>query len=245
VARTIPEGGYGGAGAARAAGARHALGVPALVLGATFIGFGSLVRQSGLSVWQGLASTASTWALPGQIAMAELYGVGASTLAIVVAVSLTAIRLLPMTVALVPLVRDRRAPRWRLFLAAHFIAVTVWTGAMRACPGLPVEERVPYLTGYGLLLMSVTLVSTATGHVLADSLPDVVALGLVFINPIYFMLVFTADVRDRAKVMALGAGAAMGPLLHLLSPDYGLLLTGLVAGTAAFAMDRLLRQRGV
>jgi hypothetical protein len=45
--------------------------------------------------------------------------------------------------------------------------------------------------------------------------------------------------------MALGAGAVLGPLLHLASPDHGLLLTGLAAGTAAFAADRLLRARGV
>ncbi|HEY9548343.1 MAG TPA: branched-chain amino acid ABC transporter permease, partial [Kiloniellaceae bacterium] len=61
----------------------------------------------------------------------------------------------------------------------------------------------------------------------------------------YFMLVFVADARHRARVLALVAGALTGPPLHLLSPDWGLLLTGLVAGSLAFAADLALPAKGV
>ena len=40
-------------------GARHAVGVPVLVIAASFVGFGSLCRESGFSIWLGLASTAT------------------------------------------------------------------------------------------------------------------------------------------------------------------------------------------
>jgi hypothetical protein len=40
-------------------GARRAFGVPAVVLGASFIGFGALVRQAGMTLWHGLFSTAT------------------------------------------------------------------------------------------------------------------------------------------------------------------------------------------
>src|SRR3546814_1128796 len=70
-------------------GARHAVGVPALVIAASFVGFGSLCRESGFSIWLGLASTATGWALPGQIALVELYAIGASLAVILLAVGLT------------------------------------------------------------------------------------------------------------------------------------------------------------
>jgi predicted branched-subunit amino acid permease len=64
-----------------------------------------------------------------------------------------------------------------------------------------------------------------------------VTLGLVFLNPIYFMLVFVADARHRARILALVVGAVTGPPLHLVSPDWGLLATGVLAGSLAFAAD--------
>ena len=64
--------------------------------------------------------------------------------------------------------------------------------------------------------------------------------GLVFLNPIYFMLVFVADARHRARILALVIGALAGPPLHLVSADWGLLITGVVAGSIAFAADLVL-----
>src|SRR3546814_12543899 len=81
------------------------------------------------------------------------------------------------------------------------------------------------------MLGSLCLVTTAVGFYLAGLLPGFVTLGLVFLNPIYFMLVFVADARHRARVLALAFGAVAGPPLHLVSPDWGLLTTGVLAGS--------------
>jgi predicted branched-subunit amino acid permease len=219
-------------------GARDAIGVPSVVLGASFLGFGSLCRESGLGFWLGLASTATGWALPGQIAMVELYAIGASLAVILLGVALTNARLLPMTIVLMLLLRTPGTPRWRYYLAAHFIAVTAWTFSMQRFPAMRPEERLPYYTGLTLALWLVTLVATAAGYGLADAMPQYVTLGLVFLNPIYFMLIFVADFRQKERALALGLGAICGPLLHLVDPDWGLLATGLLAGTAAFLIIR-------
>ena len=220
------------------AGARDAIGVPSVVLGASFLGFGSLCRESGLGFWLGLASTATGWALPGQIAMVELYAIGASLAVILLGVALTNARLLPMTIVLMPLLRTPGTPRWRYYLAAHFVAVTAWTFSMQRFPAMRPEERLPYYTGLTLALWLVTLIATATGYGLAGAMPQYVTLGLVFLNPIYFMLIFVADFRQPERALALGLGAVAGPLLHLVDPDWGLLATGLIAGTAAFLITR-------
>ena len=207
------------------------------MLGASYVGFGSLCRESGLSLMQGMASTTSAWALPGQVAMVELYGVGASLVAIILAVALANARLLPMTVTLMPLMRTAETPRWRAYLAAYFVAVTAWAQGMQRCPGLPREQRLPYFVGFASTLWLVTLAATAIGFFAAGQLPASVSLGLVFLNPIYFMLIFMVDLRQRLRALALGCGAVLGPSLSLLAADWGLLFAGLVGGTAAFLLD--------
>lgn len=214
--------------------ARSALGTPALVLGASYVGFGSLIRASDLTLAAGLFSTVTGWALPGQVALVELYAAGASLLAIVLAVGLTNVRLLPMSLALMPHLRAPGARRWRYYAAAHLVAVTGWVHAMRQCPRLPPEERLPFLFGFAGTLWALCVAMTAAGFHLAGSVPGFVSLGLVFLNPIYFMLVLTAELRDRARLRAMALGALLGPPFHLLDPDWGLLLTGLAAGTLAF-----------
>ena len=44
--------------------------------------------------------------------------------------------------------------------------------------------------------------------------------------------------------MAILAGAALGPLLHLATPEWGLPLTGIIAGSLAFAVDRRMEKHG-
>ena len=221
-----------------AAGGRRALGVPSIVLGGSFIGFGALVHQVGLSLWHALFSTASGWALPGQIALMELYAVGASALVIAVAVGLTNARLLPMTVTLIPLLRAPGMRRWRYYAISHIIAVTGWVAAMRDCPAMVAEQRLPYYAGFAGVLWAISLAATWIGFALAGSVPASVTLGLVFINPIYFMLVICADVRARTRVLAALLGAIGGPALYLLIPDWSLLLAGVSAGTLGYLIGR-------
>lgn len=217
--------------------------MPAIMLGASFLGFGALVRESGLSIWHGILSSALGWALPGQVALVELYAAGASLLAIVAAVALSNARLLPMTVALMPLLQAPGVARWHYYLVSHFVAVTGWAAAMRSCPQLPVEARLPYFTGFVLVIWGVSIAAAGLGFLLAGQVPPAVSLGLVFINPIYFMLVFAAEFRQRARFLALLLGAAAGPLLYPLAPDWSLLLTGVLAGSAAYFGDRWWRRR--
>ncbi|MSO92659.1 MAG: branched-chain amino acid ABC transporter permease [Rhodospirillales bacterium] len=223
-------------------GLRDALGLPALVLLASMTGFGSLARESGFTALIAVLSSAAVWALPGQVVMAELYAAGAPLLAIAVAVAGANARFLPMTVALIPQFQQARTSwRWR-YLLAQMISVNTWALAMRRGPSLPPEQRAPYFSGVSLVCMGSGVIGTACGFVLAGALPRVVTLGLVFLNPVYFALLF-AGVRHRAGVLALLIGAALGPTIHLAWPRWGLPMTGLLAGTIAVLLDRAWEKR--
>jgi len=221
----------------------QACGAPAVVMSASFVGFGALARQSDFLLGHALLSTASGWALPGQVALVELYAAGASILAIALAVALVNARLLPMTVTLLPLLRARGTPRWRYYAAAHLVAVTGWAAAMRDCPRMPARARLPFYFAFAGTLYAFSMAATAAGFLLAGSVPTVVSLGLVFVNPIYFMLVFAGDVRRLTRGLSLAFGAVLGPPLHLLAPTWGLLITGMAAGSAGYALARWWERR--
>ncbi len=223
-------------------GARRALGIPAVVVGASYIGFGALVHQAGLSVWHGLFSTVTGWAQPGQVALVELYAVGSSVLIISAAVTLTAIRLLPLAVTLMPLIRAPGVPRWQYYLAAHVISVTTWVAAVRDCPRLPAAQRLPYFTGFACTAWLITVATTAIGFALAGAVPLPVTLGLVFINPLYFMLAIAGDVRSRTRILAAIFGALCGPPLYLLTPEWSLLIAGVGAGSLGFVIGGMGRK---
>lgn len=183
------------------------------------------------------------WALPGQVALVELYAAGTSVAGVALAVLLTNARLMPMVIVLMPLLRRPGAPRWCYYALSHLVAVTSWANALRRLPDIPGPLRLRWFAAYALTLFVASLVGTAAGYHLAGAVPLPVTLGLIFLNPVYFMLILAADLRSRARTLALALGAVAGPLFHVIEPEYGLLATGLLAGTAAFALDRALPRR--
>ena len=219
-------------------GVRRGIGVPLIVLSSSYLGFGALIRESNMELVHGLISTITGWALPGQVAMVELYSVGASLTVIALAVWLTNARLMPMTVTLMPYFNEAGTARWKLLIASHWIAVTGWAEAMRSFPGMPPAGRYPFFIGMVLVLWSSCILATGLGYFLAGMVPFHISLGLVFLNPIYFMLVFASDLANRGRALALAFGALAGPAIYLVTPEWSLLIAGLLAGSLGYALGR-------
>ena len=97
--------------------------IPGFILVAGAAGFGALARDVGMSLFNAVFMMGVFFALPAQVVMMDQLARGGSVVAGAFAVALTAVRLLPMTVALVPLFKDDKSA-WRQTLAVHFVAVT-------------------------------------------------------------------------------------------------------------------------
>jgi predicted branched-subunit amino acid permease len=221
---------------------RAAVSLPALVMAGSFLGFGALLASLGIDLRAGLASNLLIWALPGQVVFMDMWARGADVLVIALAVSVTAVRLLPMVVLVLVTARLPGARRWPEFLLAHFTAVTMWVMANQQIESIAMPRRLPWLLGLGLALMAGMMVFTSLGFVLADRLPPVLAAALVFFTPSFFLLSLVASARWRFDYIAIGLGAIIGPLATLWLPDFDLLLAGLVGGSAAFLLARPRRQ---
>src|SRR5258705_13656558 len=76
-----------------------------LVLFATYLGIGALAHDTHFSLGWVLASTALVWAGPAQIILISTLGSGATVLQAAIAVTVSAIRLFPMVVSVLPMMR--------------------------------------------------------------------------------------------------------------------------------------------
>ena len=221
-------------------GLRETSYLPALILFSTFVGFGALTSQTGLSWLDTLFMSIFIFALPGQVVLVDEMARGASVLTAAIAVSATGVRLLPMTVALLPMIRDKRVPKWMEFAVAQFVAVTVWIESMRRAPAVPRHLRAAYMLGIVALLVPVSSCGAMLGYLLSAQLPPIIAAALLFMMPLYFllsMLISARKLNDHAPILL---GLALGPVFHLLIPEFDLVLTGIVGGTVSFLLARYL-----
>ena len=217
-------------------GIRDAMGAPVLVLLAGMVGFGAMGRTHGFDPWVAGLTSLLMFALPGQVVMLEMLISGSSWLAIGFAVSLTSTRFITMVVTLFPQLH-RRDRNLLLYVWVHLLAMTAWAMSMREFPRMARHHRLSYFMGIALPCWLISMPGTVLGYFVAGSVPAAVTLGLVFINPLFFLLTFT-EVKPRGNRLAIGLGCVLGPLFFLLDPDSSLLLTGLVAGTLAYVVDR-------
>lgn len=224
------------------AGVNDAVGVPIAVLGSGFIGYGALAADAGYSVWVSMFATFAIWALPGQLVLYEMHAVGAAAIAIIPAVMLTAARFLPMTITLMPVLSGGRHPGWN-YAAAHLVSMTTWAVAMQRSPDLPPAERLAYFSGFSIACIVASMLACGVGYTVAGALPPLVRLGLVFLTPVYFVVLLIGDARNRATVIALACGGAAGPLFFLIEPQWSVLLAGVVGGSLAYGIQRKLRLR--
>jgi predicted branched-subunit amino acid permease len=223
-------------------GVRDALALPAWVVGLSLFAVGSLAGETGFPAGAAVLSTLLIWAGPAQVIFFGGIAAGTALPAIALAVALSSIRLLPMTMSILPMLRERAKDAPTQILIAHYVTVTVWVEALRRLPQMPVDERVPYYLGFANACLGVCAVTTFLGYTLVGALPLPLAAGLLFLTPVFFTLSLTAGARSVADWFAIGSGLLLAPVSTVLvGKDFDLLLTGLVGGTAAYLLGKLRR----
>jgi len=215
----------------------------AFVIVFTYIGYGALAHDYGFSVGWAMLSTALQWAGPAQVILVTGLGAATSPIEIAVAVSLSSVRLLPIVVALLPLVKREDSRPWQLLVPVHFMAVSVWVEAMRHAPGMPRQHRLPFCNGVGFTLLCMGTLATAVGYYLQAALPALFGAAAMFITPISFLTSTARNARLLLEKAALGLGLVIGPVLAFSHIEFDLLWTGILGGTLAYGLHRIQRRR--
>jgi len=94
-----------------------------------------------------------------------------------------------------------------------------------------------YFSGLGVLCWLISVPGTIMGFLIAGSVPMPIILGLIFINPLFFLLTFT-EIKISGYRLAIFLGSIAGPIFYLIDHDTSLLAAGLVGGTLAYWIDR-------
>jgi predicted branched-subunit amino acid permease len=210
-----------------------------LVLAGTYIGIGALAHDFGLSSWWLALSTLLVWAAPAQVILVSALGTGAVPIEVAIAVSLSAIRLFPMVVALLPLLRGPGTGLRDLLLPTHFTSVSMWVESLRLLPGMTRERRIAFCNGLSVGYMGTAASFGFVGFYLAAELPPLLAGALLFLTPMSFLISTARNAREMVDRLALVLGLVLGPLLSYWQVSLDLMWTGVVGGSLAYVVHRL------
>lgn len=208
------------------------------VLFGTYVGIGALAHDFGFTVWWALFSTVLIWAGPAQVILISALGAGASLIEAGVAVCLSGVRLLPMVVAMLPMIRRPDTRAWKLLLPAHFTAVSMWVEAVRLLPQRPREDRIAFCNGLGSGYFVTATTATVTGFYLAAQLPPLMSAALLFLTPVAFLMSSLRNARLLVDRLALAFGLVLGPLFAWWQLGLDLMWSGMIGGTAAYLIHR-------
>ena len=212
---------------------------PALPLAACFVALGALLKDAGFNIQQSAASSFFTYALPGQLVMAESLLLGASIVNIFLAVWLVNFRLYPMTVSLFPLLEHKSQPKWKYYLSCHFIAVSAWLIMKNNYEVVNKKNRIDFWIGIGTATWCVAILGTIIGYYASDYLNKDMMIGLAIVNPVYFSCMMVGSMKNLQVSLSIILGAILGPLFFFMSPEWSILYGGFIAGTIAFFIGEL------
>ncbi len=210
-----------------------------IVLVGSYISIGALAHDLGFPVVWTALSTILIWAAPAQVILITSLGAGAAPLEAGIAVGLSGMRLLPMVMALLPVLRTHRTRAVELMLPAHFTAVSMWIEALRLTPALPRENRIAFANGLSTGLVCAALAASIVGYYLAGVLPPALVAAMLFLTPMSFLTSALRNARLWSDQAAYVAGVVMAPLLAYEEVGLDLLWTGLIGGSAAYGLHRL------
>ena len=207
---------------------------PAIALACSFIAIGALLKNIGFNLQQSFFSTFFTYALPGQLVMAESFIIGASLINIFVGVWLVNARLFPMAISMFPLLKSNKQPKWKYYLSCHFLAVSSWLIMKKDYRTITEEFRIDFWIGIGTATWSIAIISTVFGFFVSDYLSKDMMIGLAIVNPIYFFCMLIGSIKNIAIGTSVILGTILGPAFYLISPEWCILYGGISAGIIAF-----------
>jgi len=203
---------------------------------AAMAGFGAIAGEAGETLWRSLVIMAGLWSMPGQVAFVELSAEGVLGWTLIIAVTVANMRMLPLTLASIPLLRDKPGITIRQFWLAQINSVTSFVLLTDAAGRISDRRRLNrYFEGFCLGTLVLGAAGTIIGHTLAGQLPVQGVRALIFVTPLYLLLL-TGRTRDSMMLGAAVFGCIFVPIAHRWSADWGVILGGFIAGTLAFVV---------
>ena len=99
---------------------------------------------------------------------------------------------------------------------------------------IPKEQRIDYWIGIGTATWSIAVIGTFIGFFSSEYLNKDLMMGLAILNPIYFTCMMVGAMKTIQVSFSVILGAILGPVFYFISPEWSILLGGLIAGSLAY-----------
>ena len=119
-------------------------------------------------------------------------------------------------------------------ISCHFVAVSSWLILKSNYEEIERKYRIDFWIGIGTATWFIAIFSTVLGFYAADFLSKDMIIGLAIVNPIYFMCAMIGVMKTIQLSSSIILGAFLGPIFYFFSPEWSVLLGGLVAGSIAY-----------
>lgn len=211
---------------------------PGLGTFAAMTGFGALAGDAGTPLWAAIALTIGVWSAPGQVAFVDLHAAGASLLVVLLTVTVANVRMFPLTIATIPLLRKDPGLKASHFALAQLNSVTSFVRFGDFASEEPsVEARLAFFMGFTFGTIFVGTAGTVVGFTLADNLPATGVQALVFITPLYLLLLTARSPKFQVQLSVV-AGCILVPCFYAWIGSLGIVVGGLIAGTLVYVITR-------
>ncbi len=222
-------------------------GSPGMSLAIVFLAFGASLRSAGLDFFQSLAMNVLVYAVPGQLVALNGILTGLSIASTVLLVAIINIRLLPMSFSLSHHLKHSNPSPPLYYFAAYFVAVTGWMNFFTNYRSIAPKDAFSYFMYTCFFLWCAAMAGFLLGYHLVDFIPNELFVGLLLVNPLYFLMVIASHGRDdRYLAIAVVGGCIFFLPFVSVSGNLAILFAGLTGGGLAFATrlyDRLRENR--
>ena len=170
--------------------------------------------------------------------MAETLLSGGNLINVFFAVLLTNARLFPMTMYLIPIIKNNKTYKWKLFLVSHIIAATAWINMLDIKKKIKRNDRFSFFVGYAGLLWINSLFFTILGFLLSNYISTEILIGIVFFNPMYFLALTISNIKEKKLLIVFFISIILTPMFYSLSSDWSVLIVGILSGIIAHFFSR-------
>ena len=124
------------------------------------------------------------------------------------------------------------------YIICHFIAVTAWINYLTVYKKISFDNRYYYFAGLGGTLWLGSVLCTVLGFLFSTLLSYKLLIGLVFFNPMYFLLMTVKNLVNKKLIAVFFISLISAPILYMFLTDWGIILSGLLSGSLSYLWFR-------
>lgn len=215
-----------------------------LALGVTFIaifsGYAIAAIQKGLEPALTFLFTVIVFAAPAQYAVVDMIGSGAALWQLILVGILMNVRFFIMSLTMSHFVRQ--VPLKKLLPWTYFVAASPFLLALFDKRKNRDADFLKFFIGVVCAGLPLTYAGTLLGIVVQSGLPPLLTFAALLFFPVYFTVLIVGDVKKRLEIFTVLASFFLAPFIELAMPGWGIILSALVAATAAIGIHKWIRK---